>query len=87
MQAEPAAPSPLGESIRARRSELGMSQAELAAKARISPSTVYRWEHGDGQPAGDSWRRLARALEMTEPQLRRIAAGRIIPGDLDGGAG
>jgi len=60
----------LGALIRARREILGVSRAELARRVRIDRSQLSRWENGDATPAGDSWRRLARALGIPLAELR-----------------
>ena len=37
----------LGEKIKIRRKEIGMSAEELAAQVGLSPTTIYRYENGD----------------------------------------
>ncbi len=45
------ATTPLGDSIRAAREAVGMSQAELARRAGVSVVTVWRWETGAMSPS------------------------------------
>jgi transcriptional regulator with XRE-family HTH domain len=45
------ATTPLGDSIRAARESVGMSQAELARRAGVSVVTVWRWETGAMSPS------------------------------------
>lgn len=62
----------LGEVIRARRKELGLSQKDLADRANVEePQTVSRWERGINGPTDlDA---VARALEWTaDEMLRRL---------------
>lgn len=37
----------LGDLIKQRRKELGLSAEDLADKVRVSPATIYRYESGD----------------------------------------
>jgi transcriptional regulator with XRE-family HTH domain len=48
--------------IRELREERGWSQAELAYRAEVSPSTVYNWEAGRFEPKASQLRRVAQAL-------------------------
>lgn len=55
----------LGETLRARREELGLSQRQLAAQADINDATVVRLEHGEiAAPAPDKLSRIAAALDL-----------------------
>lgn len=44
------------------RERAGLTQAGLARRARVSPSTVSLAEHGQLRTTSDSYRRIARAL-------------------------
>jgi HTH-type transcriptional regulator / antitoxin HipB len=52
----------LGQAVRARRLELGMSQTELAKRADMTQSAVYRLEAGGTVPTIGVLERLAAAL-------------------------
>ncbi|TMC04595.1 MAG: helix-turn-helix transcriptional regulator [Chloroflexi bacterium] len=55
----------LGEVLRSRREQLGMSQAGLAAAAGVSLRQVGRYESGEQQPVLGVALSLAEALGMT----------------------
>ena len=55
----------LGETVRARRCELGLSQAELGARARMTQSAVARFEAGGTVPTVPVLERLAEALRLS----------------------
>ncbi len=57
------------ERLRERRRSLGMSQAELARLAHITPSYVWRLESGGAAPGIDLLGRLATALSTTAQDL------------------
>jgi transcriptional regulator with XRE-family HTH domain len=62
----------VGARIRARRVELGLSQAGLARKLPggvVEGSQISRWERGDSFPSYSSMLALARALGVTEELL------------------
>ena len=60
----------LGEFIKRRRKELGLSAEQIADYCGIAPSTVYRWENGDTEkiPAGQL-KRLASVLHCKPSAL------------------
>ena len=58
-----------GERIRARRKELGMTQAQLAEKLYISNKAVSKWETGESNPDIALLPRLAEILEMSTDEL------------------
>jgi transcriptional regulator with XRE-family HTH domain len=60
----------LGELVSAARRSRGWTQADLAAKAEVSVSTLYAAERGDARIALQHWLRLLWATD----QLDRIAA-------------
>lgn len=60
----------LGEYIKYRRKEIGLSAEQLAEMCNVAPSTVYRWESGDTEkiPAGQL-KVLARSLHVRPSDL------------------
>ena len=59
----------LGERIAALRRDTGMSQAELAKKLGVSPSTVGMYEQGRREPALDTLVELAKLFSVTTDYL------------------
>lgn len=55
--------------IRHRRSELGMSQADLAAKVGVDRRQIRRYEAGETQPTLSVAKTIARALGITIDEL------------------
>lgn len=55
--------------VREVRQALGLSQAELARKARTSPPVLCRVELGRVEPWPSLRRRLAQALNVNEEEL------------------
>jgi transcriptional regulator with XRE-family HTH domain len=55
--------------VRELRFERGLSQAKLAARAGIDPSTVNQIETGKRSPSANSLNKLARALEVEVADL------------------
>ena len=51
----------IGEAVRARRKELGITQPHLA---EISTNTLYKLERGQGNPSLDIIKKLAEVLGM-----------------------
>jgi transcriptional regulator with XRE-family HTH domain len=62
----------MGEVIRRRRAELGMSQADLAAKVGIDKRQIRRYEAGEQQPVLSLAVTIADALEITVSELAGI---------------
>ncbi len=62
-------PIQIGENVLQRRSALGLSQRELAAKAGTTAAAVSHIERGQRQPSGDMLSRLASALECSIDEL------------------
>ncbi len=68
------------QTIRELREGRGWSQAELAFRAGVSPSTVYNWEAGRFEPKASQLRKLAQSLEVSmdaidfERDLKKAAA-------------
>ncbi len=54
-----------GETIRDRRSALGLNQAQLAERLGVSRNTVAGWETGHSRPDLDTLPRLCAALDMS----------------------
>lgn len=54
----------LGETIRNRRKELGITQPHLAELAKVSTNTLYKLERGQGNPSLDVLYKLAEVLGM-----------------------
>ncbi|MBI2271910.1 MAG: helix-turn-helix transcriptional regulator [Bacteroidetes bacterium] len=53
-----------GESIKARRKELRITQPHLAELAKVSTNTLYKLERGQGNPSLDVLNKLAEVLGM-----------------------
>ncbi len=54
----------LGETIKIRRKELGITQPHLAELAKVSTNTLYKLERGQGNPSLDVLNKLAEVLGM-----------------------
>ena len=54
----------LGESIKSRRNELGITQPHLAELAHVSTNTLYKLERGKGNPSLDVLIKLSAVLGM-----------------------
>ncbi|WP_187414226.1 helix-turn-helix domain-containing protein [Nonomuraea sp. PA05] len=54
----------LGEAVRLRREQLGLTQAELAERTGLQQPAVARFEAGGTMPSIPMLERLAEALEM-----------------------
>jgi transcriptional regulator with XRE-family HTH domain len=54
----------LGNAVRRRREELGLSLRDVADKTGVSASTLSRIENGTGKPDADNIARLASWLDM-----------------------
>ncbi len=59
----------LGARLRARRTGLGMTLAEVAEKAELSIPYVSNLERGRGNPTIDALRAIAAALDVSVPDL------------------
>lgn len=55
--------------LKAARELRGLSQAELADKARFQPSAISRFETGASKPSFENLRRLAGALRVSTDYL------------------
>jgi transcriptional regulator with XRE-family HTH domain len=54
----------IGESVKERRRELGITQPHLAELAEISVNTLYKLEKGQGNPSLEVLTKLAQVLGM-----------------------
>jgi y4mF family transcriptional regulator len=54
----------LGETIKARRKEVGITQPHLAELADVSTNTLYKLERGQGNPSLDVLYKLAEVLGL-----------------------
>jgi y4mF family transcriptional regulator len=54
----------LGETLKNRRKELGVTQPHLAELAKVSTNTLYKLERGQGNPSLDVLNKLAEVLGM-----------------------
>ncbi len=54
----------LGETIKSRRKELGITQPHLAELAKVSTNTLYKLERGQGNPSLNVLNKLAEVLGM-----------------------
>ena len=59
----------LGDFIAGRRRELGLTQAQLAARLHLTDKAVSRWERGVGLPDLATLEPLAAALEVSLAEL------------------
>lgn len=55
--------------LRAAREMRGLSQADLAAKTGLPPSSIAHFEGGKRKPSFDNLRKLSEALEVTTDYL------------------
>ncbi len=61
----------VGDRIKARRAELGLTQADVATLAGIKPPSLHDIESGrTKRPAGDTLVKLAKILKTTPEQLQ-----------------
>lgn len=54
----------LGDHLQVKRAEKGFSLAELAGKARVTKSTILRWEVDAEVPNDSQWQLLERVLNL-----------------------
>jgi transcriptional regulator with XRE-family HTH domain len=67
----------LGEVIRRRRDELGMSQAELARAANVDARQIRRYEAGEQQPLFTVAVAIAEALRLPISELAGLPTHRV----------
>lgn len=63
----------LAETLKVRREELRLGQAELAARLGVSQQTVSRWEQGLALPRPARVTDLARQLDLPVDRVHRLA--------------
>ncbi len=72
----------LGQTLRTRREELGLSQRQLAAQAGVNDATIVRIEHGEfNAPAPDKLSRIAAALGLPLADVFALA-DYVVPSEL-----
>lgn len=54
----------IGEAIKVRRNELGITQPHLSELAKVSTNTLYKIERGQGNPSLDVLNKLADVLGL-----------------------
>ena len=54
----------IGETIKIRRNELGITQPHLAEPAKVSTNTLYKLERGQSNPSLEVLNKLAEVLGM-----------------------
>jgi len=59
----------MGNRIAARRRELGLTQAQLAAQLKLTPQSVSAWERGKTVPEAERLEELAAALQISVSSL------------------
>jgi transcriptional regulator with XRE-family HTH domain len=65
--------SALAETLRVRREEVGLSQAQLAARIGVGQQAVSRWERGEAVPRPARVVALAEVLGLEAAALHRLA--------------
>lgn len=55
----------VAERIKNRRTELGITQTQLAKSARLTPAAISQFESGLRKPSFDALSKLAKALKVT----------------------
>jgi transcriptional regulator with XRE-family HTH domain len=63
----------LASRLRAVRDHLGVTQVELAELLHVDPSTILRWEHGEGRPPSNLGQLLDTLSSWTTPAPKSIA--------------
>lgn len=59
----------IGDAIRFKRQEAGLSARALSLRAGLSPAYVFKLEAGEIEPSVRCFARLALALEMTRDEI------------------
>ena len=65
----------IGEIIRVKRKELGLSQEDLSAKIGCSKNTISNWERGVTRPDDVNCMALAEVLQCSENELILARSG------------
>ncbi|MBI3194172.1 MAG: helix-turn-helix transcriptional regulator [Ignavibacteriae bacterium] len=69
----------IGEKIKSRRKELGITQPHLAELANVSTNTLYKLERGQGNPSFDVLNKLAEVLGMElKLEVMNLPAGKVV---------
>ena len=63
----------IGETVKVRREELGLDQAELAGRVGVGQQTISRWETGQAVPKPDRLPVLAEVLGLDSEHVHRMA--------------
>lgn len=63
----------IGETVKVRREELGLEQAELGRRVGVGQQTVSRWETGRSVPKPDRLPVLAEVLGLDAEYVHRMA--------------
>lgn len=69
MSADPSPSELFAERLKAARLVRDWTQAELAARAELPPTSIAHFESGSRKPSFDTLRRLAAALDVTTDYL------------------
>ncbi len=59
----------LGQRLRERREEIGMTQQLLAEHAKLTQSSISMYEQGEAMPSIAALKRIAKALEVDAGHL------------------
>jgi transcriptional regulator with XRE-family HTH domain len=59
----------IGERIKAVREERGLTRADLAYKAEVTPAAVWNWEEHGSRPRPPVLKMVARVLGVSEDEL------------------
>jgi transcriptional regulator with XRE-family HTH domain len=72
-------PNAFAETLRHRREELGMTQANVARRSGVTPEAIHLFETGKRFPDLDRVPRLAAVLQLDEAALCRLALENTAP--------
>lgn len=67
--------------LRSRREELGLGQAQLAERVGVTQQTISRWENGEVIPPPKRLAKVAKALDLDLDQM--LAYGGYLPNAAD----
>lgn len=62
----------LGEAIRQLRNKRSLSQEDLAHEAGVTTGTISAIERGNSNPTWGTVKRIARALDVSMPELAKL---------------
>lgn len=63
----------LGEAIRQLRNKRSLSQEDLAHAAGVTTGTISAIERGNSNPTWGTVKRIAKALDVSVPELAKVA--------------